>query len=151
MHGHMIRMVVAAVRIEGEDDLRPHLAYQRADRGFDIEHVDVRQGTPVVMALALLPPRIMKPQQHGRLDAQPRARDAQFPDAQRGQIRHRSDRGVRLARFAIGRARERDAHATLAQMRENAAVKNLVVRVSQHGEERRLTRQCHGVTPRGRA
>jgi hypothetical protein len=87
------------------------------------------------MALALLPPRIMKAQQDRRLDTQPRARDAQLFDAQRGQIRHCPDRGVRLARVAIGRARERDAHATLAQMRQNAAMKNLVVRVSQHSEE----------------
>ena len=42
-----------------------------ADRGFDVEHVDVRERMRVVVALPFFPRRIVKAQQHRRLDSEP--------------------------------------------------------------------------------
>jgi hypothetical protein len=44
---------------------------------------------------------------------------------------------VRLAGLTVGRARERDASSSCTKMRQDAAVKDLIVRVRQHDEQRR--------------
>src|SRR5215471_13592693 len=104
-------------------------------RRFDVEHVDVRERMRIVMALPLFARRVVKPQQQRFLDPESRARSPQLLDAQRTEVVNGSDRRVRLAGFAVGRAYERDARTALGQMGEYAAVEDLVVGMSQRDEE----------------
>jgi hypothetical protein len=46
---------------------------------------------------------------------------------------------MRLARFAVRGTRERHANTSFAEMRQHAAMKEFVVRVRQHDEQRRAT------------
>ena len=65
------------------------------------------------------------------------ARHSQFLDAQRAEIVHRSYRGMRLPGLAVRGTHERDANPTLAEMRQDAAVKDLIVGMRQNDEQRR--------------
>ena len=49
----MVGMVVPAVGIEGEEDLRRHVLDDPSNRGFHLEHVHVRERASVAVPLAL--------------------------------------------------------------------------------------------------
>jgi hypothetical protein len=131
------------MRIEGQNDMRFHIEHHVANSRFDFEHVYVRQRAGVVVALTLLPSRIMKPEQHRRLDAEPRARNAEFLDAQRGQVGNGANRWVRLAGLPIRRAGERDANATLGHVRQDAAMKDLVIGMRENRKQGRAPVRRH--------
>jgi hypothetical protein len=76
----------------------------------------------------------MKAEQHRFVDPEPRARHAQFLDAQRAKIVDGADRRVRFARLAVGGAGDRHASALLAPVRQRAAVKDLIVGMSDDRE-----------------
>jgi hypothetical protein len=76
----------------------------------------------------------VKPQQHWRADAQARTGNAKFLHSQGAEIVNAPDRGVRLPSFAVRGAGERDPHATLAQMRQDAPVKDFVIGMGEHNE-----------------
>jgi hypothetical protein len=95
------RDTVPAVRVEGDDHVRLHVCNNPADGRFDVEHVNVRQGVRVVVPLALLARRVVESKQHRLLDAESRAREAEFLDAQRTQALDLSNRRVRFAGFAV--------------------------------------------------
>ena len=54
MDGDVVRMIVAAVRIERDDDVRSHLLDDSADCRLDLQHVDVGECARIVVALPLL-------------------------------------------------------------------------------------------------
>ena len=115
-------MVVTAVWIEREDDVRRHVLDDPADRGFHLEHVHVRQRASVAVPLALTARGVVEPQKHGRIDAQPLTRQSQFLGAQRPEVVNRSDRWMRLAGLAVGRADERDANTLLTEVHQHPAM-----------------------------
>jgi hypothetical protein len=128
-------MIVAAVWFERQHDMRLHLRDDSPQRRFDVEHVDVRERMRIVVALPLFARRIVEPQQHRFLDPEPCARAPQLLDAQRTKVVNGADRRMGFSGFAVGRADERDARPAIAQVREHAAVEDLVVGVSQRNEE----------------
>ena len=67
----MVGMVVAAVRIEREEDVWRHVLDDPSNRGFDLEHVHVRQCASVAVPLALTTRGVVETQEHGRIDAEP--------------------------------------------------------------------------------
>ena len=77
----------------------------------------------------------MESEQHGFLDAETRARQPEFLDPQRPQVGDRPHGGMRLAGFAVGGTGERNAHTAFAEVREHAAVKDLVVGMRQHDQQ----------------
>jgi len=91
MNSDVIRMVVAAVRIEGDDDPRPHIADHRQDRRLHFQQVDVGQGARIVPAEALLAGRIVEPEEARRVEPEDLARTPQFLGAMGAEIRNRSD------------------------------------------------------------
>ena len=130
-------MVVAAVRIEREEDVRRHVLDDPPNRGLHLEHVHVRQRARVAVPLALATGGVVKAEEHRRLDAEPVAGQPQLFDAQRAEVVDRPDRWMRLARLAVRGADERDANAVLTEVRQHAAMKDFVVGMREHDEQRR--------------
>ena len=128
-------MVVAAVRFEGDDHVRLHVRDDSAERRFDVEHVHVRERMRVVVPLPLFARRVVEPEQHRFLDPEPCARQPELLDAQRAEVVDGPDRRMRFAGFAVGGAGERDAHPAFAEVREHAAVEDLVVGMREDDEE----------------
>ena len=112
--------------------MRLHACDDPANGRFNVEHVHLRQGVRVVVPLPLLARRVVKPEQQWLLDAEPRARQAELLDTQRAEIVDRTHGCMRLAGFAVGGTGERHADPTFAQVREDAAVEDLVVRMGQY-------------------
>lgn len=77
-----------------------------------------------------------------------RARQPELFDTQRTQVVNRTHRRMRLARFTIGGTGERHAHPTFAEVREHAAVKDLVVGMGQYDQERRTADPSHDTASR---
>lgn len=71
-------MVITAVWVEGEDDVRLHFPNHFANRRFDLDHVHVRKRVWVDVPLAPFPRRIVESEEHRFADPEPRARDAKF-------------------------------------------------------------------------
>ena len=115
--------------------MRLHVRDDPANGRFDVEHVHVGQGVRVVVPLPLLARRVVKPEQHGLLDAEPRARQPELLDAQRTKVVDRTHRRMRFAGFTVGGTGERHAHPTFAEVREDAAVEDLVVRMGQNDQQ----------------
>jgi len=136
----VIGVIVPAVRLEREDHLRPDVGDDAANRRLDVEHVDVGQRMRVVVPLPVLPRRVVKTEQHRRLETEPFAGHTQLLHAERAQICDRAERRMRLARLTVGGTDERDAHAVFAQVRQHACVKDLVVRMREDDEQRRTCR-----------
>ena len=63
------------------------------------------------------------------------AGQAELLDAQRTQVVDRPHRRMRFAGFTVGGAGERHAHPTFAEVREHAAVEDLVVGMGQYDQE----------------
>ena len=78
MDGDVIRMIVAAMRIEGDDDVRADVVNHREDGRLDLQHVDVRQGPRIVASEALLARRIVEPQEARRVELEDLARAMQL-------------------------------------------------------------------------
>ena len=135
MNRDVIGMIVAAVRFERQHDMRPDVRDDRPQSRFDVEHVDVRERMRIVVTLPLFARRIVEPQQHRFLDPEPCARAPELLDAQRTEVVNGADRRMRFSGFAVGGADERDARPAIAQVREHAAVEDLVVGMSQRDEE----------------
>jgi hypothetical protein len=127
-------MVIPSMRLESDDDVRLHVGNDRAEGGFDIEHVDIRECMRVVVPLAFLARRVVKPQEHRFLDAEAAARLPEFLDPQRTKVVDRADRWMRLAGFAVSGADERDAYSAFAETGEYSAVENLIVWMGQHDQ-----------------
>jgi hypothetical protein len=89
----------------------------------------------IVVALPLLARRIMESKEDRRFDSKPSAREFKLLDAQRSQIVNRSDRRVCFASLTIGGADERDARTSIGEVREHAAVEDLVIGMSEDDEE----------------
>ena len=121
--------------IEGNDHLRLHVRDDSANRRFDVEHVHVRQRVRVVAPLPLFSCRVVKPEQHRLLDAEPCARQLELFDAQRAKVVDRTDGWMRLAGLSVGGAGKRDAHSPFAEVREHAAVEDLVVGMREDDQE----------------
>ena len=131
----MIGVIVPAVRFEGDDHVRLHVCDDPANGRFDVEHVHVGQSVRVVVPLPLLARRVVESEQHRLLDAEPRAGQPELLDTQRTQVVDRTHRRMRFAGFAVRGTDERDAHPTFAEVREHAAVEDLVVRMGQDDQE----------------
>jgi hypothetical protein len=85
----------------------------------------------VVVPLALLARRIMKSKKDWRFDSKPRARKFKLLHPQRTEILDRSDRWVWFASLTIGGADERDPRASIREVREDAAMQDLVIGMSE--------------------
>jgi hypothetical protein len=128
MDRQMIGMVIAAVRVEGDEHLRRHVANDREDRRFDFEHVDVDEGPRIVEPEPLLARGITKAEEPRRGEAEDLTGAPEFLRTVRAEIGDRPDRWMRLPRFPVRRTRERDPHALRRKMRQHpAAMKQLVV------------------------
>lgn len=84
------------------------------------------------MPLSLLACRVVESEQHRFADAEPRAGQAELFDAQRTQVLDRLNRWMCLAGFAVRGTGERDAHTPFAEVREHAAVEDLVGGMGQY-------------------
>ena len=115
--------------------MRLHVGDDPANGCFDVEHVHVRQGVRVVVPLPLLACRVVKPEQQWLFDAEPRAGQPELLDTQRTKIVDRTHRRMRFADLTVGGTGERYAHPTFAQVREDAAVEDLVVGMGQYDQE----------------
>jgi hypothetical protein len=133
----MVGMVITAVWIEREDDVRRHVRDDPADRGFHFEHVHVRQRASVAVPLALTARRVVEPQKHWRIDAKPLTRQSQFLGTQRPEVVNGSDRWMGLAGLTVSGADERDANTLLTQVHQHPAMKELVVWMREDDEQRR--------------
>src|SRR3954471_13367111 len=100
------------------------------------------------MPLALFPSRVVEPEEPGWIDPESRARELELFDAHGAQILDGPDRRMRPAGFAIRGARQRDSHATFAEVGEHTAVENLIVGMGQHDEHRRLPPSSHDASSR---
>jgi hypothetical protein len=123
------------VRFERQHHLGLDVGDDASDGGLDVEHVDVRECVRIVAPLMVLPPRIVKAEQHRRLQSEPFARELQLLHAKRAEIFDWTHGGMRFAGAAIGGADKRHADAAFAQVSEDAAVKNLIVWMGQYDEE----------------
>lgn len=56
------------MRIEGDDDLRPHVANHPEDGRLELQQVDVRQGARIIPSEALLAGRIVEPEEARRVE-----------------------------------------------------------------------------------
>lgn len=99
---------------------------------FNVKHVHVGEGVWVVVPLSLLARRVVKSEQQGFLDAESRARQPELFDTQGTQVVDRTHRRMRLASFTVGGTSERHAHPTFAEVREHAAVEDLVGGMGQY-------------------
>jgi hypothetical protein len=89
----------------------------------------------IVVPLSLLARRIMKSKEDRRFDSKPRARKFKLLHAQRTEIVDRSDRGVRFASLTIGGADERDARPSIGEVRQDAAMQDLVIRMGEDDQK----------------
>jgi hypothetical protein len=89
----------------------------------------------VVVPLPLLACRVVKSEQQGLLNAEPRARQPELLDTQRTKVVDWTHGRVRFAGFTVGGTGERHAHPTFTEVREDAAVEDLVVRMGQYDQE----------------
>ena len=115
-------MIVTAVRIKREDDVRRDVVDDASNRRFDLQHVDVREGARVIAPLTLTTGGVVEAQQHWSIDAKAAARESQFFATQSAKVVDRADRWVRLACLAVGGAGERDANALLTEMQQRSAM-----------------------------
>jgi len=76
----------------------------------------------------------VKAEEHGRLDAEALAGELQLFDAQGAEVVHGPDGRMRLARLAVRGTRERHAHPLCTEVRQHAAMKNLVVGMRENDE-----------------
>ena len=65
------------------------------------------------------------------------AGQSQLFDAQGAEVVHRPDGGMRLARLAVRGTRERHANTLFTEMRQHAAMKDLVVGMREDDEQGR--------------
>ena len=79
----------------------------------------------------------MKPKEDRWLDSQSSAGKLKLLNPQRTKIVDRSDGRVRFASLTIRCADKRDARTSIGEVREHAAVEDLVIGMSQGDEERR--------------
>jgi hypothetical protein len=89
----------------------------------------------VVVPLPLLARRIVKAKEDRRFDSKPRARQFELLHPQRTEILDRSDRRVWFASLTISGADERDARTSLGEVREDAAMQDLVIGMSEDDEK----------------
>jgi hypothetical protein len=134
LHGEMIGMVIPTVRIEREEDLWRHVLDDPPNGSLDLEHVHVRQGARILVPLTVSAGGVVKAEEHGRRDAEAIAGQPQLFDAQGAEVGHRSDGRMRLAGFAVRGTRERHAHALFTEVRQHAAMKDLVVGMREDDE-----------------
>jgi hypothetical protein len=135
--GDVIGMVIAAMRIERDDDVRLDVGDDAFHCRLDFEHVDVCQRPRIVVPLSLLARRVVEAKKHRIAEAKYRARRTELLFSKRADIFDLADGGMGLARFAARRTRERDARAAVGQVRKQpATVKEFVVWVRVHGEHR---------------
>jgi hypothetical protein len=135
LDGDVIRMIVPAVRFEGEDYMRLDIGNDPANRGFDVEHVDVRECVWVIVPLTLFPRRIVKTKQHRRLQSEPLARQLQLLDPKRAKVFNRTNRRMRPSGLTVGGTDQRHAYAAFAEVSEDAAMKDLVIGMGQDDQE----------------
>ena len=127
------------MRIEREEDLWLHVQDDPPNGGLDLEHVHVCKGPRVAVSLAVAAGRVVEAEEHGRLDAETVAGQPQLFDAQGTEVVHRPDGWMRLACLPVRGTGERHANTSFTEMRQHAAMKEFVVRVRQHDEQRRAT------------
>jgi hypothetical protein len=89
----------------------------------------------VIVPLTLLARRIMKSEEDRRFDAKPRARQFKLLRPQRTEVIDRSDRRVWFASLTVGGADERDSRTSIGEVREHAAVEDLVIGMSEDNEK----------------
>jgi hypothetical protein len=89
------------------------------------------------LPLALTARGVVEPEKHWRIDAKPLTRQSQLLGAQRPEVVNGSDRWMRLAGLAVGRADERHANPLLTEVHQHAAMEDLVVWVREDDEQRR--------------
>jgi len=124
------------MRLERHHNVRLYVGDDTTDGRLDVEHVHIRERMRVVVPLALLARRIMKSKEDRRFDAKPRARKFKLLRPQRTEVIDRSDRRVWFASLTVGRADERDSRTSIGEVREHAAVEDLVIGMSEDNEER---------------
>jgi hypothetical protein len=116
----VIGMVIAAVRIERDDDVRRDIGDDTPYCRLDLEHVHVRERSRIVVPLPLFARRVVKVKEHGLVDAKARAGGAEFLRPMRTDILYMPDRGVHLTGFAARRTGKRDTRTTVGQVREQS-------------------------------
>src|SRR5215510_1145769 len=140
----MIGMVVAAVRFEGNNDLRLDAGNHAANSGLDVEHVDVGERMRIVAPESFLARRVVKSQEHRFFDPETLARKSKLLNTHCPEVVNRSHRRMRLPGFAVGCADQRHAGSAFGKMRQHASMEDLIVGMGLDEQKRRSTAAGHG-------